>query len=231
MAIVHPLRSRNRAALVSGVSFVAFMTALLAPKTGTGSQLHIFLLVMGLAATLASAIWLAMTWNDARRYARLCAGKGVIARWRVDPARWEWFRQHSALWDKQEGILANNARLDQPVGKDGIEIVVTGESILIGDDFHTLEKNASITVWADWIECDQPITRPHGLPWHLILRFPLAPGHEQLAAEVQEAYQRAYVSAVSSPRTKLYVALGIFVGLPLITALIAGVAYLTGWIQ
>lgn len=222
-------RSRNRAAAVFAVSLIAFVAALLVPKSEADLTFRTFLLVCTLAVMLTSAIWLLIRWDEAKRRSRLSAGKGVIARWTIDPARWEWFRGHSDEWDKREGVRPNDADLKQTPGPTGIEIVVTNDGILIGDDFRPLEKDAAITVYADWMEFDQIIPRRRGPAWHMILRLPLSPGSEHLASEVQRTYRSAYVAAASSPRFKIYAALIIFVGLPAVTGLIWLIANATGW--
>src|SRR5690606_30235522 len=64
---------------------------------------------------------------------------------------WEKFRQQSKAWDQGKGVRRNNANLDQKLGPQGIEIVVTGDSLLLGDVFYSFE-NASINALAERIE-------------------------------------------------------------------------------
>jgi hypothetical protein len=60
---------------------------------------------------------------------------------------------------------------------------------------------------------------------------PLQPGRESMAAEVEQAHRSAYRAAPSGRRSLVYMALGIFVGLPAVTALVVFIATLTGWVR
>ena len=64
-----------------------------------------------------------------------------------------------------------------------------------------------------------------------MLRLPLQPGKESLASEVEQSYQRVYRAAGSGRRSVIYLALVIFVGLPVATALIWFIAKFTGCVQ
>ncbi len=225
------IRSRNRAAMVLLVSLAVFMPVLVMPRSGEDLTTRKMILFFSLAAVLISAVWLVVRWDEAKRLTRLRAGEGILARWTIDPARWEWFRRRSNEWDQREGVRPNDADLAQDPGTAGIEIVVTGDGILIGEDFQPLEKDVRITVRADWIEFHQIILKPKGSALHMVLRLPLQPGKESLASDVQQSYQRVYQAAGSGTRPLIYMALGIFVGLPVVTALIWLIAKVTGWVE
>ncbi|ROZ75653.1 hypothetical protein [Ramlibacter sp. WS9] len=225
------IRSRNRAAVVFMISLAVFVPALVMPRSGEDLVVRKMILFLSLGAMLISGVWLIVRWDEARRLMRLRSGEGVLARWMIDPARWAWFRHHSNEWDKLENVRPNDADLAQPPGQAGIEVVVTRDGILIGEDFRPLEKDVGITVRADWIEFYQIIPKADGPPLHMVLRLPLQPGSESLAAEVQQAYQRAYHAAKSSRHPAIYVLLFCFVGLPAVTLLIWYVAKVTGWTE
>ena len=225
------IRSRNRAAAVFFISLAVFVPALVLPRSGDDLTVRKLILFTSLATLLISAVWLIIRWNEAKRLIRLRAGQGILARWTIDRARWEWFRTLSNEWDKREGVRPNNPDLAQDPGDAGIHIVLTLDGILIGEDFWPVEKNVRITVFADWIEFYQIIPKRDGQPLHIVVRLPLEAGKESLAADVQQAYQRAYTAARSGDRTILYMALSIFVGLPLITALIWFLAKVTEWVE
>lgn len=225
------VRSRNRTAVVFLISLAVFVPALVIPRS---SEAHIgrkLVLFLSLASMLISAVWLIVRWQEAKRLLRLRAGEGILARWTIDAARWEWFRCHSNEWDKRDGVEPNNVDFAQTPGDSGIEVVVSRDGILVGADFQPLERDVRITVRADWIEFYQIIPKPKGPALRIALRLPLQPGHEHLAAEVQRAYQRAYKSAASDRRPLIYVALICLVGLPAVTAMIWLIARVTRWVE
>lgn len=225
------IRSRNRAAAVCLISMAVFVPALVIPRSGEDLTVRKFILFGSLGVMLISAVWLLVRWDEAKRLLRLRAGEGVLARWTIDPARWEWFRRHSREWDTREGVLPNGANLAQHPGEAGIEVVVARDGILIGADFLPLEKDVRITVRADWMEFYQIIPKVYGPPIHMAMRLPLQPGREHLASEVQHAYQQAHDAAKSSRRPIIVVALICFVGLPAVTAVIWLIATATGWLE
>lgn len=225
------VRSRNRVAVVFLVSLAVFVPALVVPRSAENLALRTMVLTISLAATLISGVWLMVRWDEAKRLLRLRAGQGVLARWTIDAARWAWFRHHSHQWDQRAGVRPNDVDFSQDPGSGGIEIVVARDGILIGEHFHPLELDARITVRADWMEFDQVIPKADGPALHTVLRIPLQPGRESLATDVAQAYQRVYRAAPSARRSLIYMALGIFIGLPAVTALAWFIAWVTGWVE
>jgi hypothetical protein len=229
--MIDPIRSRNRVAVVVLTSLAVFVPALVMPRTAEELAVRKMILFDSLAVLLISAVWLAVRWDEARRLTRLRSGVGVVARWTVDPARWEWFRGLSSEWDRRVGVQPNDARLAQDPGTAGIELVVTRDGILIGTDFWPLERDVRITVHADWIEFNQVIPKASGTALRTVLRLPLERGREQAAADVDAAYRSAIVAARSGPHQLIYVVLICFVGIPAVTALGWFLARITGWIM
>jgi len=225
------IRSRNRTTVVFLISLAVFVPALVMPRSGEDLTVRKMILFLSLAVMLISAVWLIVRRDEAKRLIRLRSGKGILARWTIDPARWEWFRRHSNEWDKRKDVRPNNTDFAQNPGNAGIEIAVTGDGILIGEDFRPLEKDVRITVRADWIEFYQIIPKADGTALHMVIRLPLQPGKESLASEVQQSYQRAYLAAGSGRRSIIYLALSIFVGMPVATTLIWFIAKVTGWVE
>lgn len=225
------IRSRNRAAVVFLISLAVFVPALVIPPAAEDPSVRKMILFSTLPVMLISAVWLAVRWDEARRLIRLRSGEGILARWKIDSPRWEWFRRHSGEWDKRPGVQPNDADLAQDPGTDGIEIAVSRDGILIGTDFRPLEKDVRITVRADWIEFYQIIPKAKGPALQMVLRLPLQPGKEHLATEVVRSYQRALQAAKSGFNPVLLVALICFVGLPAVTALIWLIATGTGWVE
>ena len=86
----HPIRSRNRAALGLTASVIGLIAVRAMPDAGTGFTLQLVLLIAAMIGAMFSTVWLLICWSDAKRYTRLKAGEGVIARWTVDPLRSDW---------------------------------------------------------------------------------------------------------------------------------------------
>lgn len=227
----NPIRARNRTAAVFLVSLAVFIPALVIPRSGEDHAARIMILVFTLAATLFSGIILIFSWDTAKRFTRLRSGQGVLAKWTIDPARWEWFRQQSKEWDSRAGVRANGADLTQHPGDNGIDVVVTGDAILMGAQFWPLERNVTITVRADWMEFYQIIPKPKGPPVHEVLRLALQPGKEHLASDIQQAYRTRNDAAGVSRRAVIYVGLFCLVGLPMITGVVWLIARATGWTE
>lgn len=226
----NPIRSRTRSAAVFVLSLAVFVPALVLPRSGDDLTVRKLVLFGSLAVLLMSGVWLIVRWDEARRLLRLRSGKGVIARWTIDAAHWERFRRQSLEWDRRKDVRPNDADLSQTPRSGGIEIVVTNDAVLIGEDFSPLERDVRITVRADWMEFYQIIPKPRGSPFHMVLRIPLQPGREALASNVQQAYQRAnHAKGTGVSLTML--ALLIFIGLPAVTALAWLIARVTGWVQ
>ena len=225
------IRSRNRAAVVFLISLAVFVPALVLPRSAEDLTVRKLILFSSLPIMLMSAVWLAVRWDEAARLIRLRAGEGVLARWTIDPSRWAWFRSHSGAWDKRDGVLPNDADLAQDPGTHGIDVVVTRDAILIGKDFTPLERDVRITVRADWMEFYQVIPKPRGAPLRIVLRLPLQPGRESLAAEVAQAYKQALQAPRSGPHQLIYIALICFVGVPAVAATAWFVAKITGWVE
>lgn len=227
----NPVNARNKTLVVFLIALAVFIPALVVPRSGESHSARVLLLVFSLAATLFSGIALIVFWDTARRFTRLRSGQGVLATWTLDAARWEWFRQRSAEWDRREGVRANEVDFAQHPGDKGIEVVVTRDGILVGTQFRPLERNVKITVYADWVEFYQIIPNPKGSPTHDVLRLALEPGKEQLATHVQQAYQTTNASGGVSRRAVIYVGLFCVVGVPMIAGLVWLVARATGWVE
>jgi len=229
--MIDPIRSRNWTLVVFLISLAVFVPALVIPRSDEDLTIRKIILFSSLPVMLISAVCYVVFWDETNRLLRLRSGQGILARWTIDPARWEWFRRLSNEWDKREGLRPNDLNLSQNPGDAGMEVVVTRDGILIGKDFWPLEKNVRITVRADWMEFYQIIPKADGAAYRMVLRLPLQPGKENLASEIQQSYQRVFEAARSDRRPLIYVALFCFVGLPMITALIWGIATITGWVE
>ncbi len=228
-----PIRSRNRAAALSVLALAVFLPALVLPRPDgdlTGRKLLLF---GSMGVMLISAVWFLVRRDESQRLRRLREGRGILARWTIDAPRWEWFRAHSHEWDQADGVRNNDVDFAQSLGNNSaVDIVVTGDAILVGERFYPLEKTVRITARADWMEFHDVIPKAHGTPMHLVLRVPLQPGKEHVAAEIQQGYASAADQGVLVGRRALMlVALVCLVGVPAVAALTFWIARATGWVE
>jgi len=223
MAMDDPAHSRNIAAVVLAVSVGALLGARAMPDESVGSGWHLALILVGLPGAAISAVWMLIAWNDAKIHRRLKAGVGVLARWRVDRERWEWFRGRSQEWDKRKGVGPNLVRLDQPCPPSGLEIVVTREAILVGEHFASFEPNVAFRAYPGWMDIAFTIVKPKGPAVPINLRVPLAPGPsgDEQGPKLVEAYRAARAAKPPATITKTKFLVLFFGGLAGLTALAA----------
>jgi len=127
------------------------------------------------------------------RQRRLMAGRNVVARWTVDPARW---RQFIALDDRiaaQRDALPNRIARPRAVPEKGVEIVVGWREIQVGEDFHiifadTLRGFEVIGGPPICLQIHVYVDDPNGsdAEWHL--RFPVAIDAQAEAARVRDHF-------------------------------------------
>ena len=86
----------------------------------------------------------------------------------------------------------------------GLEIVVTGDALLVGEHFVSFEPNISLRAYPGWMGFHFTIVKPKGSPTPITLRIPLAPspGNDPQAAQILEAL-RAARAAGNAPFTML----------------------------
>ena len=71
-------------------------------------------------------------------YARLSAGRGSIARWRVSPTEWEFFRRYDAERCRQSPTLFNELRLRTETAQVGIDVIVGVRHLIVDGSYHVL---------------------------------------------------------------------------------------------
>lgn len=223
--MANPARARNRAAILVTAAVVSLLVGAALPYTGKGFTPRFLFLMGGLVGIAFGGVVLLICWGIARRYARLTAGQGVIARWNIDPAHWEKFRQQSKAWDQGKGVRPNNANLDQKPGPQGIEIVVTGDSMLLGDVFYPFE-NVSVNALTERMEFHDIIYKRYGPPLRIVLRIPLAPGGQHHAALIAQVYSQAKAAAAANPPSKIWFLLLFLGGLAALTGVVSLVMHL-----
>ncbi|MBL0940838.1 MAG: hypothetical protein IBJ03_18245 [Gemmatimonadaceae bacterium] len=227
-----PIRSSNRAAAFALISLAVFVPALVLPRADGDLTVRKLVLFGSMGVMLISTVWYLVRRDESRRLIRLRAGQGVLAQWTIDAQHWERFRGRSSEWDRTDGVRPNDVDFAQSLGsQSAVKIVVSGDAILIGERFYALEKTVRITTRSDWMEFHNIIHKPQGSPMHLVLRVPLEPHKEHLAAEVQQAYARAIGPGSGFGRRALIVvALICLAGVPAVTAMIYWIAKVTGWV-
>lgn len=223
-----PSRARNIAGAVFLASIAALLGARAMPKESVGHGWHLALMITGMACAPISGIWMLIAWSDSRAYRRLKAGVGVLARWKVDAARWAWFREQSQEWDKRPKVGPNLVRLDQPCGPAGIEIVVTREALLVGEHFVSFEPNVSFKAYPGWVDIFFTIYKQKGRPMPINLRIPLPPGPDgdRLDPQLVEGYLAAVAAKSPYTITKGKFLIIFFVGLPVLLGVLVLLAML-----
>jgi hypothetical protein len=225
-SMVLPAQSRNRAAILVTAAVIALLVGGAMPDMGRGFTLRFLFLMSGLVCVAFGGVWLYICWDAASRYARLKAGQGVITRWTIDPAHWERFRQQSKEWDKIKGVQPNSANLDQTPGASGIEIVVTRNSMLVGEEFYPFEENVRVQGPTERMEFHYSLYRRYGPQWPIALRIPLPPDGQHHRAQIGQVYNQAKAAVALTPRNAIYFFLAIVVGLAALTGLVALVMHL-----
>jgi hypothetical protein len=102
--------------------------------------------------------------------------------------------------------------------------------VLVGRDFFPLEHGVRITARADWMEFFQVVPKARGTPLTMVVRVPLAPGHEASAVRIADALRQHAQATGIGRRGILVLGVGLVVGVPAVAALAYAVARVTGWI-
>jgi hypothetical protein len=101
---------------------------------------------------------------EAGRYDRLVSGKDVLARWHVDPERWEAFlRLNTALNAQKDRPSFHPSPASKGVRPPpGVEVVVGKGSVLIDGDFYSLPRGGISQIYGPyWIEGPPPLIEFH----------------------------------------------------------------------
>lgn len=147
-----PRRVRN--ICLGGMAFVVALTLdkyfparWLQPVLGIGGLNFAFIaLAYGLYAALQT-----------RRCDRLLQGVDVLARWTVDPQRWQAFLEMNDKWNTIKGNYYCSVRARLDPNADGVDVIFGKKSLLIGDDFHALPARGISTLsWPFRLEGPPP---------------------------------------------------------------------------
>lgn len=212
---------RNRALLVSAVAAgMVIVGVTFAAKRGTEGWPDV-VAVSGAAIGTIALFVAGMRQIDVARCRRMLRGEGVIATWTVDAEQWRRFRERNREWENSPRTGPNLVDVWQEPLSGGLVVAVSDNGLLVGADFHSIDRNARVKVYGSWMEFDTVMPRSDGgSEVHLFHRFPVAPGSEGAAWDVERFYSRTRGKAASNPRTRIYLAAA-FVGGPVVFAAMA----------
>jgi hypothetical protein len=185
----HPRLRRNLALIVAGLGAAAMLAAFALTRTHRAGTREVLLGVLGLKATIAGAV-LATVYHVrvVRRYERLRRGEGVLVRWRVNGARWRIFQDMAATLAQAPGALPNELTLPKEIPADGIDVLVSGEAMLLGPHFELVEKNAVVRLSGPVLEIEQRIPINRFQTRRAVYRLPFTDGAEADVARLAQCF-------------------------------------------
>jgi hypothetical protein len=202
--VTNPGRSRNVALLWLAGGIAAVVVAAKMPDAGKGFTLQAVLGIGGLTVVPFALVLALMRTADARRYARLGRGEGLMARWTIPPSQWQAFVANNEALNAERGE-PNLIDVHGIASGNGVDVAITGESLSVGGDFHTFERDVEITVGPGWVEFYQYLHVPQGTDGHFHYRFPTVSGVERELQRLRGALSDAYEEAVATSYAKSYI--------------------------
>ncbi|WP_156022349.1 hypothetical protein [Sphingomonas sp. UNC305MFCol5.2] len=171
--------------LSASVPFVA------ADRAGQGA----WVLLGGMVAAIGLGTAFTLTLNM-RRMRSLNVGKGVIARWHVDPTIWSRFAVDDRNAERDGRKLNNAISLRHKQG-NAVEVIVGDDCLQVGGDFHRVPlaelKGVGMSAGPPSIlELRFVTPRPQQSDMHYAFRFPVAIDAEAAAQGVIDHYDRRY---------------------------------------
>lgn len=161
--------------------------------------------VTGLFLAIICFFVLIWTLFAAVGYARLMAGKGVIAQWHVSPDEWERFRSFDSLRAAQDLGLRNDLRVRKTTPPNGVEIIVGRRQLIVDGSYHGFRGLLRAVYWlpapADPECLEFAVEYPRGRyggTFKLSLRVPVPAQARADGVRVFEHYQ-ALVPGRSKP--------------------------------
>jgi hypothetical protein len=134
-----------------------------------------------------------------RGRARLLAGLGVIARWRVHPADWEGFRTLDSRRAAEDLSLGNALRVRKAAPAAPVEVIVGAKSVLVDGSYHPLNPRGLPELHGvRWVEgpptcLEFELRYPRGRyggPVTTTVRIPVSPGARSEAVGVLDHFER-----------------------------------------
>jgi hypothetical protein len=107
-----------------------------------GDWLPGLLVVGGGLTAFACSLWLIQSLFHMRGLARLEAGIGVVARWRVGALDWEKYRAADAAREASDPqFLVNDLWLRKTTPMEGVEVIVGEKALIVDGSYHVLRMN------------------------------------------------------------------------------------------
>ena len=188
----NPGRVRNLALAAGSLGLLSVSVPLvIADRAGQAA----WVLLGGTVAAIGLGAALTLTMGM-RRMRSLNAGKGIIARWHVDPLIWSRFVADDRAAER-DGRRLNNVISLKGEPASGVEVIIGDDCLQVGGDFHRVAlaelKGAAMTVGPPSIlELRFVTPRPQQSDMHYAFRFPVALGAEVAGQEVIDHYDRRY---------------------------------------
>jgi hypothetical protein len=175
---------------------VSVLVALWLTGRNRPGNLEVILGVLGLKVAIIGTV-LAIVYHVrvVRRYDRLGRGVGVLARWRIDGARWRLFRESVAAPAQIPPALPNELKLPAEIPADGIEVIISADAFCLGSEFEPLEKNAVVRLVGPVLEIQQRV--PAGRYSTRLVAYRL-PAPENAEGEVARLAERFTAQATQS---------------------------------
>jgi hypothetical protein len=131
-----------RTAICLGLTLVGAALVLLVASRyeQLGKATGTILGILGMTLAVLSfftAIWSLMA---AVGYARLRAGKGLIARWHITAEEWDRFRAFDAIRAAQGLALRNDLRIRKLTPPAGVDVVVGRRQLIVDGSYHSLRR-------------------------------------------------------------------------------------------
>lgn len=210
----HPRRARNISLVVLGVGVIGVLVALWLTGRNRPGTVEVILGVLGLKAVIVAAV-LAIVFQVriVRRYDRLRRGEGILARWRVEPARWKRFREAAVAQSQVRGALPNEWKLPTEVPADGIDVIITQDAFCVGPEFEPLSPTTTVRVDGLVLEIQQRVPQGRYTTRLAVYRMPAPENAEADLARVAECFARQADRSRTLVRNVALVALAIALGL------------------
>lgn len=188
----NPGRVRNLTLAAGLLGLLSVSVPFIAPDR---AEQGAWVVLGGMVAAIGLGAAFTLTLNM-RRMRSLNAGKGVIARWRVDPVIWSRFVADDRDAERDGRKLNNAIRLKSRPGS-AVEVIVGDDCLQVGGDFHRVPlaelEGAGMSAGPPSIlELRFVTPRPQQSDLRYAFRFPVALGAEVAAQGVIGHYDHRY---------------------------------------
>jgi len=181
-------RNISLAVLLAGVGYVVLIprTTALDPR-----QSAVFgTLVAACLVSLIALIGTIAYHVTHQRHQRLLRGERLLARWTLSPSEWAQFRENER--NRASGGRDNSVKVRREREANGIDVVITEESLMVDDDFYHLSEMRGL----QWLPESPPCLdfrmvtagKSGSVAWHI--RFPTAASAESLARVPWDVFQK-----------------------------------------